>query len=125
MLSMNTKAPNSNFGKNLRNARKQKGYTLAKLAEISGISKRMIGHYETQVKKPSLDKIKKLAGALNISVIELIEDSNSKVKKTQSDISYKIMKKVRVIEELPTRDQNVIFSLINSLSEKNKLKQSK
>lgn len=40
-------------------------------------------------------------------------------------LPFKIMKKVRVIEELPTRDQNTIFSLINALAEKNKLKKKK
>jgi len=34
----------------------------------------------------------------------------------------KIMKRVKIIEQLPTRDQNAVFHFINSLVEKNKLK---
>lgn len=118
---MKSNESNSFFGESLRKVRKQRGYTMEQLAEISGISKRMIGHYETQVKRPALDKIQILAKALNVSANELMGPSKSNTK-TRDETSYKIMKKVRLIEKLPTRDQNTIFSLINSLVEKNKLK---
>ena len=77
---------------------------------------------ELHAKKPDIDKIKKLAKSLDISVDCLIGISETGKKKKQEDLSYKIMKKVRIIEKLPTRDRNTIFSLINALAEKNKLK---
>lgn len=110
------------FGENLRRARMAKGYTQLKLAEISGVSRRAIVHYEKHVKRPAIDKVKKLAGALDISDDELLGIKPVKSKKSEDDVSYKIMKKVRVIEKLPVRDQNMVFSLINALAEKNKIK---
>jgi len=110
------------FGENLRNARRVKGYTQSQLAEISGVSRRAIVHYEKHVKRPAVDKVKKLARALDVSDDELLGIKSIKTKKREEDVSYKIMKKVRVIEKLPARDQNMVFSLINSLAEKNKLK---
>jgi transcriptional regulator with XRE-family HTH domain len=121
-MFMNKKTTEQNFGEALRKLRRKKGYTMQQLAERAGMSKRMIGHYETHVKRPSLEKINKIAEALETSVEELMGNSDTTVKKESKDPSYKIMKKVRVIEELPTRDQNTIFSLINALAEKNKLK---
>ena len=83
----------------------------------------MIGHYETQVKRPSIDKVKKLADALNISADSLMDFPESSKKHSKNDLSYKIMKKVRLVENLPARDRNAVFQLINSLVEKNKLRQ--
>jgi transcriptional regulator with XRE-family HTH domain len=110
------------FGMNLRKLRKKKGYTQTQLSEISGVSQRVIEHYEKYVKRPSIDKVKKIAHALGVSDEELLGSSVSKRTSQQIDIPYKIMKKVQIIAKLPVRDQNVVFSLINSLAEKNKAK---
>jgi transcriptional regulator with XRE-family HTH domain len=109
----------SNFGEALRAIRRMKGYTQDQLAELSGVSRRAIVHYENHAKRPTFDKIKSLADALGVSDEEL---SGQKRSKKKDEVSYKIMKKVRIIEQLPTRDQNAIFRLINSLAAKNKLK---
>ena len=124
-IFMKTDETFTELSQRLRDIRKEKGYTQIKLAKISGVSRRMIGHYETNVIRPSIDKVKKLAETLDVSLDELLGITPKKKKKKEEDVSYKIMKKVRVIEELPTRDQNMIFSLINSLVEKNKLKKKK
>ncbi len=124
-MLMESEISNVHFGDNLRKIREQRGYTMARLAEISKISKRMISHYETQVKRPSLDKIQKLADALGVSIDDLFGMPVPKKKKKDEEISFKLMKKLRIVEKLPTRDQNTIFSLINALAEKNKLKQKK
>jgi transcriptional regulator with XRE-family HTH domain len=124
MFFMNIKSSNINFGLKLRTIRKEKGYTMDQLAEIAGISKRMISHYETQVKRPSIDKIELLAQALNVSVKELMETKDSpKDKKTESKTFLKIMKKVRVIEKLTEREQRIIFNFINTIIEKHQLKE--
>ncbi len=60
--------------------------------------------------------------ALGVSDEELLGMSKSPGKKKSEDVSYKILKKVRVIEDLPVRDQNAIFHFINALVEKNKVR---
>ena len=78
----------------------------------------MIGHYESHVKRPPPDRVKTITYALGISVDELLGNPEKRNKKNkQDDVSYKIMKKVRLIEKLPERYQNAIFRLINSLAE--------
>ena len=110
------------LAKNLRKTRKGKGYTQAQLAEISGVTRKVIVHYENYVKKPVFENIRKIADALDISMDELTGKTESKKPKKQEDLSFSIMKKVRIIEKFPTRDQNVVFSLIKSLAEKNKIR---
>ncbi len=123
--TMETKDAFSNFGQNLRRLRKEKGYTQTQLAELSGISQRAIVHCEKHSKRPTLEKAITLAEALDVNLEELLGIEQKKKKKKDDIVSYKLMKKVRVIEQLPTRDQNMIFSLINTLAEKNKLKKNK
>jgi transcriptional regulator with XRE-family HTH domain len=109
------------LAKNLKRLRKKKGYTQAQLAEIADVSRRVIVHYENYIKKPVFENVKKIAEALDVSMDELVGHVEAgKTKKTE-DASYKIMKKVRIIEKLPLRDQNAVFHFINSLAKKNKL----
>lgn len=119
-IIMSTKDNINIFSQNLRMLREEKGYTQTKLAELSGVSQRAIAHYEKYAKRPSIDKVKKLAQVLGVTDEELL--GLSPRTKKDEDLSYKIMKKVRIIEELPTRDQNAIFQFINTIVEKNKLK---
>lgn len=116
---------NEMFSNNLREIRMKKGYTQTQLAKLSGLSRRTIVHYENYVKDPVFEKVKVIADALGVSIDDLFGMSSSKKKKKDEDISFKLMKKLRIVEKLPTRDQNTIFSLINALAEKNKLKQKK
>lgn len=122
----NVEKQQSEFGQRLKELRRKKGLTQAELAKVSGMSRRMIVHYESYVKMPPTDKIKKIAEAIGVSSDDLIgiQKISSKNKK-RTELSYKLMKKFKIIEELPTREQNTIFSLINALAEKNKLKKDK
>jgi transcriptional regulator with XRE-family HTH domain len=114
----------NNFGENLRKIRRGKGYTQAQLARMAGISRRMVGHYETQVKRPSVDKVKRISSALKVTDNELlgIQPQAKVQKKSEEGIPYRIAKKMRIVERLPKRDQDMVFSFINSLAEKNKVK---
>lgn len=112
------------FGKRLRKIRKAVGLTQYQFADMTKTSQRMIAHYETQKTRPPMDKLVVFAQTLNVSVEELIgSEELPQTLKEKEDVSYKIMKKVRVIEKLPVRDQKAIFRLINSLAEKNKIQE--
>jgi transcriptional regulator with XRE-family HTH domain len=117
------KSSKVDFGKRLKSIRRSKGLTQHQLAEMLNTSQRMIAHYERQNNRPRIDKIKAIADVLGIPIEELVETESRKANKKQTEeASYSIMKRVKVIENLPLRDQRAIFRLINSLAEKNKLK---
>ncbi len=112
------------FGERLRKIRREKGFTQEHLAKLSNTSQRMIAHYESHIKRPPLDKIKDFADALNVTVEYLLGTTElNKEQKKKEQVSYSIMKRVKVIEKLPVRDQKAIFRLINSLAEKNRIKE--
>lgn len=120
---MSAEANIIHFGKRLKEARTACGYTQEQLADITGISRRMIVHYESHAKKPDIEKIRKIARSLNVSADYLLSVAVPNPKKKRDDLPFKIMKKVRVIEKLPLKDQNAIFQFINSLVEKNKFRE--
>lgn len=59
-------------GERIRAARKEAGLTQKELGEKLGVSAAMIGQYETGVRNPKFEKIKKIANALEIDILTLI-----------------------------------------------------
>jgi transcriptional regulator with XRE-family HTH domain len=116
------KSSSIDFGIRLKTLRRAKGLTQYQLADMLKTSQRMIAHYERQNNRPRIDKVKAIAEALEISIEELVGTIKPNKKNKQGEASYSIMKRVKVIEKLPLRDQRAIFRLINSLAEKNKIK---
>lgn len=60
------------FNERLKKFREDKGLTQVQLSELSGISSRMIQKYESGKSRPRFDAAEKLAGALNVQVIDLL-----------------------------------------------------
>lgn len=61
----------------LTKLRESKGWTKAKLASNSGISNTYISELEAGKKQPTIKTIKKLANALEVSIVDLIEEDNT------------------------------------------------
>ena len=62
----------SDFAKNLRKFRKDKGYSQQKLAKILGYGYTAIANYESGRNEPSLDVLIVLAHTLGVTVDELL-----------------------------------------------------
>ena len=77
------------LGENLERIRKEKGYSRKQLAKYLGVNVDAIGKYETGQREPPLDKIVKLATALEISVSSLIGDNPNVEKNIIFDYRYK------------------------------------
>ena len=61
-------------GRRVRAARGGRGWTLEQLAERSGVSRRMIVNVESGSSNASIATLLRLAGALNVSLAELVAD---------------------------------------------------
>lgn len=61
----------SNFSKNLKFLREQKGLSQNKLAEMSNVYQTTIARWENEEASPSLDNILDVANALHISIADL------------------------------------------------------
>ncbi len=74
-------------GGNIRELRNKKGLSLDELAALSGISKSYISYIERGLQNnPSISILEKIAGALNVNIIELIELMNEPTKKEKSHL---------------------------------------
>lgn len=60
----------------LKEIRLERGWSQARLAEISGVSQAYISELEAGEKQPTLPIINKLAKALKVTVFELLGESD-------------------------------------------------
>jgi transcriptional regulator with XRE-family HTH domain len=106
------------FSKNLISARKQKGISQRDLSKLSGISNRVIAYYETHSTIPPMEKLKKIAEALNVPIAKLIDPTLSDKKILQ--LNTRTLKKVKLLEQLSQKDQQKVLEYIKDLLAKNK-----
>ena len=112
---------NEVFSKHLSRIRKLKGYSQRELAKITGISYRMINHYENNPTSVPINKIKILADALNAKIAAFFDDTVNDNSLDALDVRW--IKKINEIRELPEEDRKEINRHISSLVEKQKLKE--
>ncbi len=62
------------IGGRIRQARKEKGYSQEKLAELCGISDTYLGRLERGEKQPSLDTLVRLTECLGVSPTDVLID---------------------------------------------------
>jgi transcriptional regulator with XRE-family HTH domain len=63
-------------GSNLKRLRKARGFSLERLAELSGVSRAMLGQIETGKSVPTVSLLWKVADALKVSVATLMATDN-------------------------------------------------
>jgi XRE family transcriptional regulator, regulator of sulfur utilization len=68
-----------NLGANLRFVRERRGLTQAELASLSGIPRSTIAHVETGASNPTLSILARMAGALQLSLEELLSAPRGRI----------------------------------------------
>ena len=106
------------FSKNLVTLRTLKGISQKDLAVMTGISPRMIAHYEKHVSHPSLEKIEIIAKALNVSISELIgidpKAKNNGDAEFLSSVNIRTLKQFKKILQLSPTDRSTIYKMVDS-----------
>jgi transcriptional regulator with XRE-family HTH domain len=116
------------FAENTAKYRKKKGLSQYDLADLSGISRRMIGHYESEGIIPPADRLQALANSLDVPVYKLFKQpGDEKTADTDlSGIDPRSVKKLKDILSLPAEDRNDLYRILNKMLRKNQLeKQSR
>ncbi len=103
------------FGQKISFIRKEKKISQAQLGKISGISGDIIGKYERDEMKPSINTAKKLANSLEASLDYLVGEGELKV------LDKKTLKRLNDIEALPEQDKTHIFYTLDNLIKAAKL----
>lgn len=97
------------FKQKMALVRKQKKMSQAELGKRSGINGDIVGKYEREEMKPSIETAKKLADALEVSLDYLVGDGELKV------LDKKTLKRLEDIDKLPDSDREHIFYALDSL----------
>lgn len=104
------------FGQKVAFCRKEKKMSQAELGKLSGINGDIIGKYERDEMKPSIDTAKKLADALSVSLDYLVGDGDLKI------LDKKTLQRLEDIDKLPEVDKQNIFYTLDNLIKAAKLK---
>jgi len=76
---------NMNIGRKLKRIRNNKGLSLSKLEEVTGVSKSMLGQIERGESNPTVKTLWKIAKGLNVSFSAFVEENKAKVSVVSSD----------------------------------------
>ena len=95
------------FGKRLLEARKRKGVSQEDLAKDLGTKGPVIGRYERDEMKPSIEVAAKMAELLDVSLDYLVG-------KTDVLIDGKVMNRIIEIQKLSADEQKTVFSLLDA-----------
>ncbi len=94
------------FGGRVAAIRKEKKMSQSDLGKIAGISGDIVGKYERDEMKPSIETATKLAAALNVSLDYLVGNAESKV------FDKDLLQRIEDIINLPDHDrQGILFAL--------------
>lgn len=97
------------FNERLKTYRKARGWSQAHMAEVLGIHLNTVKKYEISYTHPTMEILKKIAVALNITTDELVFDKNERTPKNNLSLKFE------ALSQLPIDDQNTIANLIDSL----------
>ena len=88
------------FGERITYARKQKKMTQSDLGKVVGTSGDIIGKYERDEIKPSIDTAAKIADALNVTIDYLVKDAE------YQNIDNETLKRMKGLEKLSKEHQD-------------------
>lgn len=109
------------FGQRLANLRKVRGLAQKDFAQRLGISQRMVSYYENESRHPPAGLLPPIAKILKISIDELLGLKISKTESTPN--SVRLWKRLRVIDQLPPKDQKAVIHYIEALLAKQRSQQ--
>ena len=95
------------FGKRLLDARKRKGVSQEDLAKDLGTKGPVIGRYERDEMKPSIEVAAKMAELLDVSLDFLVG-------KTDVLLDSKILNRITEIQKLSVEEQKTVFSFLDA-----------
>lgn len=102
------------FAKRLKAARLERGYTQEKLAQLSGVHANAIAKYETMVIIPSVETLRKLAEALEVSADYFVFDQAT-MEGVPKIADPALFEQFFVLERLDPDEREAAMTLLNAL----------
>ena len=105
------------LGQHIVNLRKENKLSQNELGKRAGTSGDLIGRYERDEVKPSIEVIINISDALNVSIDYLVG-------KTDFKLTKEIVTRIKEINNLPPEDKKQVFMVIDALIRDFKAKQA-
>lgn len=106
------------FGEKILTLRKKLKWSQADLAKRIGTSAPIVGRYERDEIKPSIEVAKKLADELEVTIDYLVGGSNKTV------LDKNLLMKIQEIEQLEENDKKQVYYIIDMALSYHKTKQA-
>jgi transcriptional regulator with XRE-family HTH domain len=111
MASANVDTPG--FPQRLRELRRQKNLSQSALGEKAGVHYTHISKYERGVSTPSLETIRGLADALDVSTDFLMEGDTDDVARARFQ-DRDLLRQFQEVEKLPTEDKELVKRFLDA-----------
>jgi transcriptional regulator with XRE-family HTH domain len=105
------------LGENIAVLRKKKGLSQGDLGKVVGTSGDIIGRYERDEVKPSIEVAVKVADALEVSLDFLVG-------KSEIELDKSVLKRIEEVGKLPIDAKNQVFLVMDALIRDFKAKQA-
>lgn len=105
------------FGKKVFEVRKSKAISQAELAKLIGTKAPVIGRYERDEAKPSIEVATKIAQALEVSLDYLVGN-------TEMELDTVAIKRIEDISKMEPEEKDTIYKVIDALVRDFKTKKS-
>jgi transcriptional regulator with XRE-family HTH domain len=105
----------ASFGKRLAMLRKAAGYTQQELADIAGVTRRVIAYYEGETKHPPAALLPDLARALRVTTDELLGMAPVK---EMARSNRRLQRRLKQFDHLSKRDQEALLRTIDAFLRK-------
>lgn len=105
------------FGSRLLEARKKKGFSQQEVAEKLGTKAPVIGRYERDEAKPSIEAAARLASLLEVSLDYLVGNSDM-------EVNTNMLNRVLQLQTLNDDDKNTALKLLDAFLRDSKAKQA-
>lgn len=103
------------FGEHITTLRKRKGLSQGELGKAVGTSGDIIGKYERNEVKPSIEVAAKIADALEVSLDFLVG-------KTSVEVDSKTLKRLQDIQKLNDQDKSTVLEMVDAFLRDRKTK---
>jgi transcriptional regulator with XRE-family HTH domain len=105
------------FGERLTLVRKKKKTSQDELAKAIGVHAPVIGRYERDEVKPSIEVAAKIAQALGVSLDYLAGNSDL-------ELDADVIKRIQEIQRLPEKDRDHLFYVVDNILQNVKAKKA-
>ncbi|HET8885633.1 MAG TPA: helix-turn-helix transcriptional regulator [Salinimicrobium sp.] len=96
------------FGDRITLVRKQKKLSQSELGKLADVSGDIVGKYERNEMKPSIETARRLANALNVTLDYLVGDSNTVL------LDKDITNRIEAIVAMDNEDKIALFKIIDA-----------